>query len=132
MPGVVLKSSSKNYQPMLKFTDRQKKNSDKEYQHVVEIWHKFEMKLMKDYDDKYLKWGVLLLANVFEKIKNSSLKSYGLCQRYYLSAPALSCTSMHSMTKVEVEIISDAAMYLFFKIRCRKKVPKRVKRLCTS
>ena len=78
------------------------------------------MKLMKDYDDKYLKWGVLLLANVFEKIKNSSLKSYGLCQRYYLSAPALSCTSMHSMAKV------------FFKIRCRKKVPKRVKKLCTS
>ena len=83
---------------------------------------------MKDYDDMYLKWGVLLLANVFEKIKNNSLKSYGLCQRYYLSAPALSYTSVHSMTKVKVEIISDATMYLFFKIRWRKKVPKRVKK----
>ena len=32
------------------------------------------MKTMKDYHDLYLKCDVLLLADVFEKFRNSSLK----------------------------------------------------------
>ena len=35
---------------------------------------------MKDYDNLYLKCGVLLLADVFEKFRNNSLKNYGVCQ----------------------------------------------------
>ena len=34
---------------------------------------------MKDYDDFYLKYGVLLLADVFEKFRNNRLKNYRLC-----------------------------------------------------
>ena len=34
------------------------------------------MKTMKDYDNLYLKCDVLLLADVFEKFINSSLKNY--------------------------------------------------------
>ena len=37
------------------------------------------MKTMKDYHDLYLKCNVLLLADVFEKFRNNSLKIYGLC-----------------------------------------------------
>ena len=33
---------------------------------------------MKDYHDNYLKCDVLLLADVFEKFRNNSLKYYGL------------------------------------------------------
>ena len=66
-----------------------KKNSDKEYEHVLNVWNKFEMKMMKDYHDLYLKCGVLLLADVFEKFKNNSLKNCGLCPSHYLSVPAL-------------------------------------------
>ena len=40
------------------------------------VWKKFEMKTMKDYHDLYLKCGVLLLAVVFEKIRNNSLNNY--------------------------------------------------------
>ena len=39
-----------------------KKISDKDYEHVLKIWNKFEMKTMKDYHDLYLKCDVLLLA----------------------------------------------------------------------
>ena len=45
------------------------------------------MKTMKDYDDFYLKCDVLLLADVFEKVRNDSLKNYGLCPSHYLSDP---------------------------------------------
>ena len=39
--------------------------SDKEYEHVLNVWKKIEMKTMKDYHDLYLKCNVLLLAHVF-------------------------------------------------------------------
>ena len=44
------------------------------------------MKSTKDYHDLYLKCDVLLLADVFEKFRNNSLKNYGLCRSHYLSA----------------------------------------------
>ena len=56
-------SSKKKYYSSL--TDRQ--NTDKEYEHVINVWEKFEMKTVKNYHDLYLKCDVLLLADVFEK-----------------------------------------------------------------
>ena len=77
------------------------------------------MKTMKDYHDLYLKYEVLFLADVFLKIKNNSLKNYGLCPSHYLSAPALSCNTMLNMTKVGFELISGVDMYLLFEKRMR-------------
>ena len=37
---------------------------------------------MKNYYDLYLKFNVLSLADVFEKITNNNLKNYGLCPRH--------------------------------------------------
>ena len=67
---------------------------------------------MKDYHD--LNCEVLLLADVFEKFRNNTLKYYGLFPSHYLSAPTLSRDAMLNMTKVELELIADLDMYLFF------------------
>ena len=48
------------------------------------------MKTLKDYQDLYLKCDILLLADVFEKFRNKSLKSSELSPSHYLSAPGLS------------------------------------------
>ena len=48
------------------------------------------MKTTKDYHDLYLKCNALLLADVFEKLRNNSLNNYGLCLSHSLSAPGLS------------------------------------------
>ena len=40
------------------------------------------MKTMKDYHDLYLPCDVLLLADVFEKFRDFSLKNYGLCSSH--------------------------------------------------
>ena len=77
----VLPSKEKFYSSL---TD--KKMSDKYYWHVLHVWNKFEMKTMKDYHNLYLKCDVLLLADVFEKIRSNSLKNYGLCPSHCLSA----------------------------------------------
>ena len=53
-----------------------KKNSDKKYDHVLNVWNIFEMKTVKYYHDLYLKCNILLLADVFKKFRNNSLKNY--------------------------------------------------------
>ena len=60
--------------------------SDKDYEHVFKVWNKFDMKAMKDYHELYLKCDVLLLADVFENVRNNNLKNYGLFPSHYLSA----------------------------------------------
>ena len=51
-----------------------KKKSDKECEHVLKVWNKFEMKRMTDNHNLYLKYDVLLIADVFEKFRNNSLR----------------------------------------------------------
>ena len=46
----------------------------KEYEHFLYSWNKFEKKVMKDYHDLYLKRDILLIADVFKKLGNNSLK----------------------------------------------------------
>ena len=70
------------------------------------------MKTMKDYHDMHLKCDVLLLAGVFEKFINNSLKNNGLCLSHYLSAPGISWNAVLKMTKIKLELITDP--YRFF------------------
>ena len=90
------------------------KISDKEYDHVLKVCNKFEMKAMKGYHELYLKCDVLLLADVSEKFRNNSLKNYGLRLSHCLSAPSLSWDAMLNMTKVELGLIPNPDMYIFF------------------
>ena len=72
---------------------------------------------MKNYHDLHLKCDVLLLGDIFENFRNNSLKNYGLCPSHYLSTPALSWNVMLNITKVELELIPDPDMYIFFEKR---------------
>ena len=92
---------------------------DEEYEYVLNVWNKSETKTMKDYHDLYLKCDILLLADVFEKLRSNSLKNYGLCRSHYLSAPDLSWDAMLKMTNVELDLIPDPDMFKFFENRTR-------------
>ena len=70
-------------------------------------------------DNLYLKYGALLLADVFEKFGNRCLENYGLSPSHYLSPSALSWDAMLSMTKVELDPISDVDIYVLYKKRMR-------------
>ena len=69
---------------------------------------------MKDWHDLYLKLDVLLLVDVFEKIRNNSLKNYELCLSHYFSEPDLTWDVMLKMAKIELELIPDPDMYILF------------------
>ena len=72
------------------------------------------MKNMKSYHDLYLKCDALLLANVFEKFRNRCLENYSLYPSHFLERTSLCWDTMLSMTKVELDLISNVDMYLFF------------------
>ena len=89
------------------------KISDKEYEHVLNVWEKIEMKKMKDYHDLYLKCDILLLADALQKFRNNSSKDYVLCPSHYLSAPGLSWDAMLKMTKIKLQPIPDPGIYIY-------------------
>ena len=62
----------------------------------------------------FLKCDVLLLANVFQKFINNSLKSYGLCASLCSIAAGLDWDAMLAMTKIKIELILDPHMHIFF------------------
>ena len=80
------------------------------------------MKTMKDYPDLSLKCDVLLLADVFEKFINNSIKNYGLCPSNYLSASALSSDAIFNTPKVKPKLISDPDLHIFFEKGMRGEV----------
>ena len=87
-------------------TDR--KISDKEYEHVLNVWKKSKLKIMKDFHELFLKCDAL------EKFRKNSWKNYGLCASHYLSAPDLKWDAMLKMTKIKLELILDPDIYTFF------------------
>ena len=90
------------------------KISDKVYEHVLNVWNIFDMKTMKDYHDLYLKYDVLLLADVLETFRTNSLKNYGLFPSYSLISPSLRLVAILKMTKIELELIPDPDAYIFY------------------
>ena len=55
--------------------------------------------MIKRQNDLYLKCVVLLLADVFQKFRNFSLKKYELYPSHYLSAPGLCWDAIVNITK---------------------------------
>ena len=101
--------------------------TDKEYEHVITILKKIEMKIMKDYHDLCFKCrcDVMLWADVFEKFRNNSLKNYRLCPSHFLSAPGLSWDAMLKMTVINLELIPDPGMHIFLEKSTRSGICNR-------
>ena len=51
---------------------------------------------------------------MFENFRNKNLENYGLCPSHYMSAPGLSWDTMLKMRKIELELIPDQDMFIFF------------------
>ena len=49
-----------------------RKVSEKEYEHVLNVWKKIRNEMMKDYQDLHLKCDVLLIADVLEKLRSNT------------------------------------------------------------
>ena len=88
--------------------------SNKNYNHVLNIWDTFNMKTFKDYHELYNVTDVLLLADVFENFRDLCLKIYGLDPVYYFTAPGLAWDACLKTTGIQLELLSENNMLLMF------------------
>ena len=89
--------------------------SDKGYEHVLKVRNTFEIKTIKDYHELLLKCDVLLLADAFQKFRNSSLKNHRLCPSHCLSALALTCDAMLNMIKISLNLFQMLRCIFYLK-----------------
>ena len=78
------------------------------------IWM-IDFKMVKEELLSEEKYGSLTGDDALEKFWNNSSKNYGLWTGHYLLGPTLIWDAMLNMTKVDLELISNDDMYLFFK-----------------
>ena len=88
--------------------------SNKNYNHVWNVWNTFKMKTFKEYHELYNITDVLLLADVFENFRDLCLKNYGLDPVYYYTAPGLGSDACLKITDIQLELLSELNMLLLF------------------
>ena len=102
--------------------------SDEDYLTCHKIWSEFNIKNVGGYHDHYLKKDVLLIADVFKKFIDTSLKFYKLDSCHYFVSSKLSQDAMLKITGVKLEKRSDTEMYLFNKKGLRGEISYIAKR----
>ena len=86
--------------------------TDDDYEHAKAVWREFKCRTMGDYHDVYLKADVLLLADVFEQFRTTSLDTYKLDPAHYFTSPGLAWDAMLRYTGVKLQLLTDPDMLL--------------------
>jgi len=74
----------------------------------------FNLKTLDDLHDHYVKKDVLLLCDVFEEFRNVCINNYRLDPIQYYTSPGLAHDASLKITKIELELLTDYAMFLMF------------------
>ena len=75
---------------------------DKDYNHAQKVWEVFEINNLGEYHDLYVQCDTLLLADVFEKFRDTCIEIYGLDPSHFLSAPGLAWQACLKKTEVKL------------------------------
>lgn len=106
--------------------------SNEEYQFAQSVWKEFNIQNMLEYTDIYLKTDVLLLADVFENFRNTSLNLYGLDPAHYFTTAMLSWDAMLKYTGERIELLTDIDMLMFVERGIRGGVSQCSQRHCKA
>ena len=80
--------------------------SDKDYLHAQKVWDVFEIRNLGEYHDLYVQTDTSLLADVFEKFRDTCIEIYGLDPSHFLSAPGLAWQPCLKKNKRKFRIIN--------------------------
>ena len=80
------------------------------------MWRRYDYKTLKDYHDLYRTLDVTFLANVFENFRTMALREYKLdpAHSWTVPGPGFAWNCALKMSKIELELITDPDMFLFF------------------
>lgn len=88
--------------------------SKENYAHALKVFKQFKCKSLQQYALLYQKVDVLILADCFESFRSALLKTHGLDVAHYLTLPSFSFDCCLKHTKVELELLTDIDMMMFF------------------
>ena len=77
---------------------------------ALRVWEAFNIKTFGQYHQIYLKYDIILLADVMEYFRKSHLKTYGLYPVYYVGLSVDACLKF---SKVQLELMTDIDQNLF-------------------
>jgi hypothetical protein len=81
--------------------------SDDDYKHALNVYNKFNCSKFLDYHMLYLKCDVLLLADVFENFRITSISHYKLDPANYITIASYAWDAMLLKTAISIDLISD-------------------------
>lgn len=87
--------------------------SNDDYEHAQLVWKVFKCETLGYYHDIYNRTDVLLLADVFETFRKTSLRQYGLDPAHYYTSPGFSWDALLKTTGVELELLTNYDQHLF-------------------
>lgn len=87
--------------------------SDEDYAFAQKVWNEFQIKTLGEYSDLYMKTDILLLADVFENLRDTCFDNYKLDPAQYYTSPGLSFDAMLKYTKTKIELLTQVDMLLF-------------------
>ena len=86
--------------------------SETDYAHANNVFKKFNINNLGEYHYLYVKSDTLLLAEIFEKFRQSCLKNYELDPSHFVSLPGLAWQACLKKTNIELELLTDYDMLL--------------------
>ena len=86
--------------------------TDEDYIHAQKLFEELKSKNLSDYHELYLQSDTLLLADVFENLRNKCIEIYELDPAHFLSAPVLAWQACLKKTEIELELLTDIDMLL--------------------
>ena len=86
--------------------------TDKDYVQAQKVWEVFGINSLGEYHELYVQCDTLLLADVFEKFRDTCIEIYGLDPSHFLSAPGLAWQACLKKTEVKLELLTDYQMLL--------------------
>ena len=93
--------------------------SEEDYQHANRVFEVLQCKNMLEYMEHYCRLDVYLLAEVFLQFRSDTYADFGLDCCHYISLPQLAFDCMLKLTGVEIEMMTDMDMILFFEQNLR-------------
>ena len=96
--------------------------AEEDYQHAQTVWKEFNIESMKDYQNLYNLFEVLLLAHVFENFRIICMNHCGLDQAGYCCTLGLAWYATLKFTKVQLEFLSDPDMFLMIESGIRGRI----------
>ena len=78
-----------------------------DYRHAKRVYKEFKF---KNLGDLYVRSDTLLLADVFENLRNKCIEIYELNPAHFLSAPGLAWQACLKNTEVKLELLTDIDM----------------------